>query len=93
MPEKEDNSYLLDFYGTECPHCIAMEPMIKRVEKELGVKIKKVEVWHNSQNAALWKKLDQGKCGGVPFFFHTRTKKWICGEASYEEFKKWASGK
>lgn len=30
---------------------------------------------------------DTGLCGGVPFFYNTETKKFICGGASYEELK------
>ena len=26
---------LLDFYGTECPHCIEMDPLVERLEKEV----------------------------------------------------------
>tara|TARA_Y100000310_G_scaffold336884_1_gene422556 strand:+ start:1012 stop:1284 length:273 start_codon:yes stop_codon:yes gene_type:complete len=87
------DEHLLDFYGTECPHCIEMDPLVERLEKEEGVKVKKVEVWHNDKNAQLWKKLDNGKCGGVPFFFNTKTKKSLCGSVSYEDLKKWALGK
>ena len=88
-----EEPYLLDFYGTECPHCIEMNPLIEKLEKEEGVKVKKIEVWHDAKNAEMWKKLDNGKCGGVPFFFNTKTKKFICGSTSYEELKKWALGK
>lgn len=84
---------LLEFYGTECEHCHAMDPLVEKLEKDLGVKIKKVEVWHNEQNAKTMEKYDDGKCGGVPFFFNTKTEKWICGETSYEKLKEWASGK
>ena len=91
MPKDEE--YLLEFYGTECVHCHQMEPMIEKLERELKIKIKKIEVWHNSQNAQLMERYDKGYCGGVPFFINTKTGKWICGETSYENLKKWASGK
>jgi hypothetical protein len=40
---------------------------------------------------AFIKECDKGdECGGVPFFFNTETKKWLCGEVEYEEIKKWA---
>ena len=84
---------LILYYGTECIHCHAMFPSIDKLEKETKLKIKKVEVWHNAKNAAEFQKRDAGKCGGVPFFFNTATKKWICGSTDYETFKKWALGK
>jgi thiol-disulfide isomerase/thioredoxin len=84
---------LLEFYGTECPHCIEMEPLIKKLEKETGIKVERFEVWHNSKNANMMKEFDKGFCGGVPFFFNKKTKKWVCGSTSYENLKKWAQGK
>lgn len=84
---------LLDFYGIECVHCHEMDPLVERLEKELGIKVKKIEVWHNAKNAALMEQYDKGFCGGVPFFFNTKTGKWICGSADYDTLKKWALGK
>ena len=84
------SSDLLMFYGTECEHCHEMMPLVERLEKEERVKIERVEVWHNSKNAALLEKYDRGFCGGVPFFYNTKTEKWICGSANYDDLKAWA---
>lgn len=83
---------LLFFTGKECPHCHEMDPLIEKLEKELNIKLKKLDVWHDAKNAELLKKLDNGKCGGVPFFFNENTGKWICGSTDYENLKKWAKG-
>ncbi len=88
MPESE----LLFFTGRECPHCHDMEPLVDRLEKDVGLKVKRLEVWHNEKNAELMQEFDKGLCGGVPFFFNKRTGKWICGATSYENLKKWAIG-
>ncbi len=84
---------LIQFYGTECVHCHEMDPLVEKLEKELDVKFTKLEVWHNSENASLLRKLDIVDCGGVPFFFNERTGKALCGAVSYEKLKAWASGK
>lgn len=81
---------LLFFYGTECPHCHEMDPLVEKLEKELKAKVVKLEVWHNSKNAALMEKLDKGFCGGVPFFLNEKSGAKICGSTSYENLKKWA---
>jgi thiol-disulfide isomerase/thioredoxin len=91
--KEKDIGNLVEFYGTECHFCIKMAPMLERLEKEENVKITKVEVWHNSENAALLQKFDKGLCGGVPFFVNRKTGKWICGYADYEKLKAWALGK
>ncbi len=93
MPKKEFSSHLLEFYGRECVHCKHMEPLVERLEQELKVKVEKIEVWHNEENAKLMQEFDKGFCGGVPFFFNTKSGKWICGATSYENLKKWALGK
>jgi len=89
---------LIEFYGTECTHCKEMEPIIERVQKELGIKITRLEVWHNSENAKLLQKYDKDEqgnefCGGVPFFYNEKTGKKICGNTKYEKLKAWAEGK
>ena len=84
---------LLMFTGTECTHCHEMLPLIEKLEKELKVKVDKLEVWHDSKNAQLLREVDTIDCGGVPFFYNKKTKKAICGSTSYEKLKKWALGK
>lgn len=92
-------SDLIEFYGTECPHCKDMDPIRERLEKEEGIKIRRLEVWHNEKNAKNFVEMEPRKangervCGGVPFFLNLKTGKWICGSTDYESFKKWAKGK
>lgn len=84
---------LLQFFGTECIHCHEMDPLVEQLEKELNLTLTKLECWHNDENARLLQKLDQGRCGGVPFFYNEKTGKFICGSTSYEKLKAWALGK
>ena len=83
---------LLEFYGTNCPHCVKMAPLIERLEEQ-GMKLERYEVWHNAQNAEMLKKFDKGFCGGVPFFFNKKSGKWICGSTTWDKFLAWAQGK
>ena len=85
-----NESNLIVFYGQECPHCQRMEVIEQRLQKEEGINITRFETWHNDENAAKMEEYDRGFCGGVPFYFNIKTQKWICGEASYEDLKKWA---
>ena len=80
---------LLMFYGEECKHCHEMIPLVDRLEKEEGVKVKRIEIWHNSQNKKKMDELDKGECGGVPFFYNEKNKKKICGAVSYAQLKSW----
>ncbi len=68
-----------------------MAPLVERLEREEGVNVARLEVWHNENNARLMREYDKGYCGGVPFFFNKKTGKWLCGEVDYERLKKWAT--
>lgn len=85
---------LLEFYGTECPHCIRMFPLVERLEKELGVTVKRIETWHDEANEKERERHDPNNaCGGVPFFVNEETGAKICGAVDYEKLKIWAAGK
>ena len=81
---------LLEFYGKECPHCVRMHELVKKLESEEGIKVETFEVWHNEENQKKMDEYDKGLCDGVPFFYNTKSNKYICGETSYEELKNWA---
>ncbi len=83
---------LLEFYGTECPHCIKMKPLVEQLKAETGVAVEQYEVWHNDENMKKLDEYDVGLCGGVPFFYNTETKGFICGSTTYEKLKAWALG-
>lgn len=83
---------LYEFYGEECPHCQAMEDDVEKLQEEEDVNVEQLEVWHDRENAEKQEKFDDGKCGGVPFFYNTESEEWICGETSYENLVKWANG-
>ena len=79
------------FYGTECPHCHTMLPIVEKLNKE-GHKIEILETWHNEENAKKLETFDTGLCGGVPFFYNATTKKFICGETTEEHVREWLEG-
>lgn len=83
---------LYDFYGETCPHCVEMKPLVDKVEKELGVTIERVEVWNNEENAKKLADIDNGLCGGVPFFWNSEMKTFICGSTEEEMLMAWAKG-
>ena len=84
---------LLEFYGDTCPHCITMKPMIAKVEKALGVIFEKFEVWDNADNAKKLEEIDKGLCGGVPFFYNTVSKHYICGSCDETALKALINGR
>lgn len=87
-------SHLLSFYGNDCEMCEYMLAYVKRVEKEAGVKIRRFETWSHPENEKLRSLCDsRAGCGGVPFFYNKETRRWICGATTYDNLKRWATGK
>lgn len=88
---------LIMFHGRECPHCVRMMPLVEKLEKDTGIKLEKLEIWHNEKNADLmrsYREIIAPKCGGqlrTPTFMNTETNDIMCGEVEYEELKDWAS--
>lgn len=79
------------FYGKECPHCEKMMPLVDQLQRELTTEVQKFEVWHDTENQEMMQKYDLTHCGGVPFFFNTKSEKFICGETDYNELLAWAT--
>jgi len=69
-----------------------MDSKVEQLEEDEDVKVEKLEVWNNQENAEKMEELDDGKCGGVPFFYNTESEEWICGETDIETLKKWSNG-
>lgn len=84
---------LYEFYGDGCPHCEKMDSKVEELEEDESIEVEQLEVWNNQENAKKQKEFDDGKCGGVPFFYNTESKEWICGETDIGTLRKWASGK
>ncbi len=83
---------LYEFYGEECPHCKRMLKLTDALMKEFpAITVVRKEVWHNKENMELVKQYDvDDACGGLPFYYDTETKKWLCGEVKYGALKEWA---
>ena len=84
-------SHVLQCCVDACPHCVTMPELVARLEKEEGIKVESLEVWHNPKNEKRLLALDKDLCGGVPFFYNLKSNKWLCGEVNYEELKEWAN--
>ena len=67
--EKEVNMYL--FYGEECPHCHALLEFLEPYsQKHKNVNLYKYEVWHNKENANLYKEIHtllNDNSSGIPY--------------------------
>jgi len=64
--------------------------MGRELERE-GFHMKRFEVWYNTKNTELLQHLDMGRCGGVPYYFNKRTRRFVCGATDFENLRKWAA--
>jgi thiol-disulfide isomerase/thioredoxin len=89
---KENN--LLMFVGTDCPHCMAMRPLLAKLAFDTGIVVEERDTWKNQSDYRLLEnyqeKIGDKDCDGIPFFYNTKTEKYLCGEVNYKTLKKWA---
>jgi thiol-disulfide isomerase/thioredoxin len=79
---------LLMFYSDNCEPCAVVDPLVKRLERELNVKVRRLEVWSDQKNRKTLEKY--AGFSAVPFFYNEATGKKITGEADYRELVEWA---
>ena len=94
--EDFEQSTLVEFFGKECPHCAKMASLVEKLEKETGLKVLKLEVWHSQENQLIMSQYEDmfaeasGGQVGVPTFYNKATGEVLCGEVDYETLKEWA---
>ncbi|MCC7289218.1 thioredoxin family protein [bacterium] len=90
--------HIIEFYGETCPHCISIRPIIESLEKELGLEIRKLEVWNDADNQKLMEEYSEiisEACGGfaaVPSFVNTKTRQALCGVHDKADIQKLIEG-
>ena len=66
---------------------------LDRLEKTNGIRVKRIEVWHNASNLSIMMKYAEGKCSAVPFLYNRKTGKYFCGSVPPDEkLISWAKG-
>eukprot|EP00918_Siedleckia_nematoides_P058166 GHVU01126882.1.p1 GENE.GHVU01126882.1~~GHVU01126882.1.p1 ORF type:complete len:134 (+),score=12.43 GHVU01126882.1:667-1068(+) len=69
-----------------------MEPLIGRVERVTGRRVLRLECWKNPVNYKLLHRVDvNGRCGGLPYYYNTRTRTSICGATNFDNLLAWAT--
>jgi hypothetical protein len=78
-----------DFYGAECEGCAMVAGFIDTIEKDQGVKFRKLEVWHNSRNQSTMMEFSKDRCHTVPMLYNKRTDSVLCGSPTKDDIEKW----
>lgn len=60
----DDTSYLIEFHSDNCDHCEQMEPVLQRLEDDLGTKIRRINIFRRREFYGLLEAMGHDECGG-----------------------------
>jgi len=92
-----EEPYLVEFHASHAEQCDEMKPVMRRVERKLGTRFLKYEVWSDPAAYKLMQFLDKNpagksQCGGLPFFYNRKTGAVVCGATTEANLENWAKG-
>lgn len=85
-----EDEILIGFHVDDCEYCQEMKTLLRRLELEEGIRVHILDA-SMPKNLKLLKRLDNGKCGGLPFYYNVKTNRYICGATAYENLLVWAT--
>jgi hypothetical protein len=88
----EDSCYLLEFHTDNNDMCEQMEPVIERLEADLGTKVRRINIFRRREFMGLLEAIGFDECGSIPFYYNRRTGQAVCGATSYLNLKRWGTG-
>ena len=78
---------LIFYHGTNCSYCEQAKPNLEKVEKELGIKFERKEIWNNETNKNEFVSVAKEKL--IPSLYNPGTKDIIPRLITYEEILAW----
>ena len=88
----EDQCYLLEFHTDNNDMVAQMEPVLERLEDDLGTKVRRINIFRRKEFMGLLEAIGFDECGSIPFYYNRRTGQAICGPTSYLNLKRWGTG-
>jgi thiol-disulfide isomerase/thioredoxin len=92
LPPHKDTSFFLEFVTDNSEPCKLMEPVVKRLEKDLNIKTRKIDISKRRDFMKLYEVVGGNECGSVPFYYNRRTSQAVCGPTTYLNLKRLAMG-
>ena len=87
-----DKSYLVSFVSDDYDHCEQMEPVLKRLEDDLGTVIRRIDIARRREFMGLLEAMGHNDCGTLPFYYNRRTGQAVCGATTYVNLRRWGTG-
>jgi hypothetical protein len=91
-PPHDDSCYLLEFHTDNNDMVTQMEPVLERLEEDLGTKVRRINIFRRKEFMGLLEAIGFDECGSIPFYYNRRTGQAICGPTSYLNLKRWGTG-
>lgn len=88
----EDSCYLITMVIDDNSDCEQMEPVIERLEEDLGTTVRRINVSRRREFMAALEVMGHDECGRFPFYYNRRTGQAICGATTYLNLKKLGTG-
>lgn len=83
LPPHPDKSFIVEFVADGVEACNQMEPLVKRLEEELNIKVRRINIGKRQDFLALFDLVGGNEGGNLPFFYNRRTAQAICGPTPY----------
>lgn len=87
-----DTDFMLVFESDGVKSCQEMQPVIKRLEEDLSIKVRRINVNSRPDMAMLYELVGGSETNALPFFFNRRTAQAISGPTPYPNLRKLAMG-
>jgi hypothetical protein len=92
LPPHGDTEYLLEFVADSSQQCKLMEPLVHRLEEDLGTTVRRIDIHARPDYMTLFDAVGGQEGGNVPFFYNRRTARAICGATPYDNLQAWGAG-
>lgn len=92
LPPHPDTCWMLAFVADSMDACDDMEPVVKRLEEDLQIKVRRINVSRRPDLVSLWEAVGGAETGNLPFYYNRRTAQAISGATPYQNLKKLAMG-
>lgn len=87
-----DTAYLISFESDDYDHCRQMQPVLRRLEADLGTMIRRINLSRRREFVGVLEAVGHNDCGTLPFYYNRRTGQAICGATSYLNLRRWGTG-
>lgn len=92
LPPHKDTCFIVEFVAESSEQCKKMESIVRDVEKDLNIKVRRIDVSKKPSFFQMYECAGGNECGILPFYYNRRTAQAICGPTYYDNLMLLAMG-